>query len=320
MDSTVASIPAQRHVNRLANVKFLRQFVVLCCLLMLTALSLADARGTYNASINLSSKVSSDKVDFSLDLKADGNATFKITRNGRFTIDRDATDTYGDWITFLESPKSVSLTGSWNENDDKINIRFSRVSSSEDSDNRNINMDLYKDQNGYRVDSWDESFFANTDKPRFVIKRSSNGNDLLAGLAIIAGGALIINEINRGGSGSGTEYTFKSRGSGTGRFDSGDRDQLDEVRVELKRDNNGTVTFKGDYDIEIRGTWRKSGSGYNLRVSEIKVDGRRSRAWGNVYVNRDYDRDRARSVSANVNVDRSEGWRSLSLDFRTDRD
>lgn len=287
-----------------------RSLIMAVTLLLISAMALADAKGTYKASVNLDESVSSGKLEYKLDLKGGSDATLEIKRTSRLRLDNDAISNYGDQVTFLESPETVNLTGSWSQDGDEVHVSFNRVKSREDSDQRNVKIDLYKDDKGYRVDSWTQDFFGNTNKPRFVISQQHNGDALLAGLALLAAGALIASDK------SSSELSYETRGNGRIQFGNGDRSTIDSVKIDLRSNKNGTIKFKGDDDVEIKGTWRSDSMGYLFQVSEIIVSGTRRKASGTLDLDgtRDGQRKRIDGIGGSIRVD-DDDWRTVKVDF-----
>lgn len=299
----------------------LRGVVASLALCGVHAIAMADLKGSYSASVTLPSEVTSGKLDYKLELKDSDEARLSIKRSARIRLYRDAVSTYGDQLTFLENADTVTLTGTWSKTSDGAELNFDRVRSSQDSDDRDLTVRLFDDGKGLLVDSWDTSFFGRTNRPRFVKASRGNNNDLLAGLAVLAAGALVVNSVAHSGrSGSGEELRFETGGRGDARFGNGDRDKLDRMRLDFRRGGRGSISFDGSFRVDVKGTWRDSFNGYTFRVEEVVIDGRRSSARGDLTIEMDRNRDRRRAKAANgyFRIDDDE-WRNMGLRFTSNR-
>lgn len=282
---------------------------------MATSWACADAKGTYKTSVKLRETVSSGKVEYKLDLKAKSEATLEIRRTARVLVNRDSIDRYGDHVALLASSDKLSLTGSWSEDGGDIRLLFDRLASGEVRERCDIEIELAKDGDKYLVEYWTPDFFGQTEKPRFFRSRQGNGDALVAGLAVLAAGALIVS--SQHGS-SGTELSFETGGNGEVRLGDGDRSRLDRLSVDLRKDQNGTIKMTGSWPIEIKGTWRHSSSGYLFQVTEAVLAGSRRTASGSLWLSRDRGRDRIGAVRGDFRVD-DRNWRSANVDFYSAR-
>ncbi len=284
--------------------------------LLLNVASFAAVEGTYTAKVTLPSSVSNGGLEYKLELKSRREAKLEIKRTSRLRLDRNSIETYGDQLTFLESPDKVNLTGQWTETRDGIRVDFDRIRSTEDSDNRDVQIELYEDGQNYRVDSWDQSFFGQTSQPRFVRAGRGGGNDLVAGLAIIAAGALIVKSTNT--SNSSADFRFETGGRGNARFGNGDRTDLDRMKVDFRRGGSGTIMLDGNYEVEVRGSWKQVSNGYSFKVLEVRVAGREwSDASGSFSVVRDRSANRRISFIAGNFRFESDDRRTGSVSFNS---
>jgi hypothetical protein len=287
-------------------------------LFLLSVASFAAVEGIYTAKVSLPSSVSGGGLEYKLELKSRSEATLEIKRASRLRLDRSSIEMYGDQLTFLESPDRVNLTGRWSETEDGVRVDFNKIRSTEDTDFRDVRVELYADGQGYRVDSWDPSFFGQTNQPRFVRANRGSGNDLVRGLAIVAAGALIVKSTS--GSSSSADFRYETGGSGNARFGNGDRTNLDRMKIDFRRGGSGTIMLDGSYEVELRGSWKTVSNGFSFKVLEVRVAGQEwADASGNLTVVRDRNANkRIAFIAGSIRFESNER-RTGSLSFNSSK-
>lgn len=288
-------------------------------LFILAVPSSANAEGTYAAKLDLSSSVSTGRLEYKLELKSRREANLEIKRTSRIRAGRSGIDEFGEQLSFLIGPDKVNLTGRWTETDDGVRIEITRIRSSEESENRNLFIELNGDGKEYRVDNWDMNFFGEPSRLRFTRVTRNSGNELLEGLAIIAAGALLANASD-GNSSSGESYRFETGGRGNIQFGAGDQYEVRLLKVDFRRGGNGTIILDDGYRLELRGNWRSTSNGYTFRLSEIKMDNKMYRSSGEVSLRSAWEGNRRQvnSLAGSFQVGDDE-WRSISVSFNAAR-
>lgn len=285
---------------------------------LVAASAAADYKGTYKFSTDVKEQRSNGKLEYILKLNDGGRADLSVKRSGNVFPGDDEREDYGDIVKYFGSNDTVTQTGSWQEDRNGVWIRFDRIRYGDSSERMDSFFRLSDDGGNLRLRESSTRFYGGRPDFRFQKDSGRKNNDaLIAGLAVLAVGALVIANQHQGG---GDEYVYDTQSDrhddATLRFGNGARYNIDSLKFGLSKDKNTFyIDLRGSYAIQFRGTWEKSSRGYALRIKEVTVDGDRRDASGRGSI----ELNGSTPTWFSLDTDISSVYRSASVAFRPSR-
>jgi len=257
-------------------------------------------------------------MDFILSLGDQNQVQLDILQSRNFRLSEDMFDRYGDVLKWLEDPRKVTVTGTWTTVRDTVQLRLNTVLSGKYRDDIQAEMTLVPSGGNYRVSSWDTQFFGRSNRPVFEKQASrNNSGDLLAGLAVVAAGAVIIGESGHSSAHEDWGRAFRQDIDGRGNCYFGNREATSVTGVLFSLDDKGAaeIITRGGYEVRMVGKWSSRGSSYQVTIRDIYIDGRSVSGYGSGTIYMKRDGATVSTFSANMTINDSR--RRADLSFMT---
>lgn len=247
---------------------FLRNLVWTACLLAVVAsVALADnGEGTYSSKQRVSGRRGSCELTYTLKLMSDRKAEMKCERSGDIDIDSNVIDDYGDILSDLENRGRVVQSGTWRSYGDRVYINLDQLDNGRRNTRRFEALSGYIYEKDLTLEKYNHSYYGDRTSFRFTSISSSNKtkNALVAGVAILALGAIIANSSHHSSSkdvGEKIKDLFVETG-GSGTLWYSERKDLRKVSVWLRPNGKFEITVSSSSQPwNFRGRWSEKKAG-----------------------------------------------------------